>query len=96
MPRGIPHLNPGRETRGLAYGACCNVLVGQFAAMKIKCIWCEKVFVVRKAGKPQKFCRIQHKRMMEAAERNYTRRLIASGEISVADIRMALPPAEEK
>jgi hypothetical protein len=51
------------------------------------CLWCERSFVPRAGGKPQKFCRPSHRAAFHSAARRWAEAAVTGGRLAVADLR---------
>jgi hypothetical protein len=58
------------------------------------CVWCGRAFTPRcDGGKPQRFCSIRCRRALDAAGRRYIADALASGALTIADLRRGAPRA---
>jgi hypothetical protein len=63
------------------------------------CLWCGRPFHARRGGSPQRFCCATHRIAFWSALRRFAERAVASGSLTVADVRngaavaCTLPPA---
>ncbi len=51
------------------------------------CLWCGAAFEARNGGKRQRFCRPLCRTAFHSASRRWAERAIASGALSIADLR---------
>ena len=55
------------------------------------CQWCERPFLGRRGGSPQRFCCAAHRMAFWSALRRCAERAIADGILTIADIRNSAP-----
>lgn len=55
---------------------------------RLRCFWCEQPFLPRSSGgKPQRFCRPEHRRFFHAAARLWAESAVTAGLLSLAELR---------
>jgi hypothetical protein len=52
-----------------------------------RCLWCERPFRARRGGSPQRFCCAAHRLAFWSALRRWGERSVASGMLTVAELR---------
>ncbi len=57
------------------------------------CAWCDRSFEPRRGGKEQRFCVTAHRRAYERAAREWVRRALDAGTLTMADLRKVLDGA---
>jgi hypothetical protein len=57
------------------------------------CLWCERPFRTRRGGSPKRFCCPEHRMAFWSALRRWGEKAIATGILTVADIRNGDPAA---
>ncbi len=53
----------------------------------MNCLWCSAPFTPRIGGKPQRFCRPQHRSAFHSAARRWAEGAVADGRLAVTDLR---------
>jgi hypothetical protein len=52
-----------------------------------ECLWCGRPFPARRGGSPKRFCSTAHRMMFWSALRRWGEQAVASGVLTIADIR---------
>ena len=55
---------------------------------RLRCFWCEQPFLPRSSGgKPQRFCRSEHRQLFHSAARLWAESAVTAGLLSPAELR---------